>query len=127
MNQRTKVGLSPYALYGREEWAGLRADTPMSLSEAELENLSGLTEKISTEEVVEIYLPLSRLLNFYVEAAQRLHGATEGFLRKSVERGKLAACRAAPDGHSGCIDPVLRGVLFEVAQRRAALNSGSGA
>ncbi|HYJ59510.1 MAG TPA: type I pantothenate kinase [Methyloceanibacter sp.] len=87
MNQRTKVGLSPYALYGREEWAGLRADTPMSLSEAELENLSGLTEKISTEEVVEIYLPLSRLLNFYVEAAQRLHGATEGFLHKGT--GKM--------------------------------------
>ena len=82
MNQRTSVALSPYALYLREEWARLRADTPMSLTEAELENLSGLTEKVSTEEVVEIYLPLSRLLNFYVEAAQRLHSATEGFLRK---------------------------------------------
>lgn len=82
MNQRTSVGLSPYAVYLREEWARLRADTPMPLSEAELENLSGLTERISTEEVVEIYLPLSRLLNFYVEAAQGLHSATEGFLRK---------------------------------------------
>jgi type I pantothenate kinase len=82
MNQRASVAFSPYALYLREEWARLRADTPMSLSEAELENLSGLTEKVSTEEVVEIYLPLSRLLNFYVEAAPRLHSATEGFLRK---------------------------------------------
>jgi type I pantothenate kinase len=82
MSQRASVAFSPYALYLRDEWARLRADTPMSLSEAELENLSGLTEKISTEEVVEIYLPLSRLLNFYVEAAQRLHSATEGFLRK---------------------------------------------
>src|SRR5262245_18338499 len=82
MNQRASVAFSPYALYLREEWARLRADTPMPLSEAELENLSGLTEKVSTEEVVEIYLPLSRLLNFYVEAAQRLHSATEGFLRK---------------------------------------------
>jgi type I pantothenate kinase len=82
MNQRTSVGFSPYAVYLREEWARLRADTPMPLSEAELENLSGLTEKISTEEVVEVYLPLSRLLNFYVEAAQRLHSATVGFLRK---------------------------------------------
>jgi type I pantothenate kinase len=82
MNLRTTVAFSPYTLYLREEWARLRADTPMSLSEAELENLSGLTEKISTEEVVEVYLPLSRLLNFYVEAAQGLHGATQGFLRK---------------------------------------------
>ena len=82
MNPRLSVSFSPYALYMREEWARLRADTPMSLTEAELENLSGLTERISTSEVVEIYLPLSRLLNFYVEAAQGLHLATERFLRK---------------------------------------------
>src|SRR5918996_1385950 len=87
MNPRAGVALSPYALYLREEWARLRADTPMPLTEAELENLSGLTEKVSTQEVVEIYLPLSRLLNFYVEAAQRLHSATEGFLRKG--NGKM--------------------------------------
>jgi type I pantothenate kinase len=82
MNPRPQVAYSPYALYLREEWAGLRADTPMPLTEAELENLSGLTERISTTEVVQVYLPLSRLLNFYVEAAQALHGATEKFLRK---------------------------------------------
>lgn len=87
VNRRDTVAFSPYALYLREEWARLRADTPMPLSEAELENLSGLTEKVSTQEVIQIYLPLSRLLNFYVEAAQRLHDATEGFLRKG--NGKM--------------------------------------
>jgi type I pantothenate kinase len=54
----------------------------MPLSEAELENLSGLTERISTEEVVDIYLPLSRLLNLYVESAQTLHASTTRVLRK---------------------------------------------
>ena len=78
----TSVAFSPYIVYGREEWARLRADTPMTLDESELENLSGLTERISTSEVVEIYLPLSRLLNLYVEASQGLHGATTRFLRK---------------------------------------------
>lgn len=82
MNPRPTVAFSPYAAYSREEWARLRADTPMTLSEADLVNLSGLTERVSTEEVVDIYLPLSRLLNFYVEAAQGLHGETENFLRK---------------------------------------------
>jgi type I pantothenate kinase len=82
MNPRPTVAFSPYTGYGRDEWAALRADTPMPLSEAELENLSGLTERVSIQEVVEIYLPLSRLLNFYVEALQKLHGATTGFLRK---------------------------------------------
>jgi type I pantothenate kinase len=82
MTARPTVAFSPYTIYSREEWAALRADTPMPLNQAELENLSGLTERISTTEVVEIYLPLSRLLNFYVESVQRLHGATQGFLRK---------------------------------------------
>jgi type I pantothenate kinase len=82
MNPRPSVAFSPYAVYSREEWARLRADTPMTLSEADLENLSGLTERVSTEEVVDIYLPLSRLLNLYVEATQGLHGETENFLRK---------------------------------------------
>jgi type I pantothenate kinase len=82
MNPRPTVAFSPYAIYSREEWARLRADTPMPLSEAELDNLSSLTERVSSAEVVDIYLPLSRLLNFYVEAAQGLHHATDQFLRK---------------------------------------------
>ena len=73
---------SPYANYSRAEWARLRDETPMPLSEAEIENLSGLTERVSEEEVVDIYLPLSQLLNFYVEASQELHGETEKFLGK---------------------------------------------
>lgn len=82
MNPRPTVAFSPYAVYSREEWARLRADTPMTLNEGELENLGGLTERVSTQEVVDIYLPLSRLLNFYIEAEQGLHHATEKFLRK---------------------------------------------
>ena len=82
MNPRPSVAFSPYVVYSRDDWAALRADTPMPLSEAELENLSGLTERVSTQEVVEIYLPLSRLLNLHVEALQELHGAATRFLRK---------------------------------------------
>lgn len=87
MNPRPAVAFSPYATYSRAEWARLRDDTPLTLSEADLENLSGLTERISTDEVVDIYLPLSRLLNLYVEASQGLHGHTERFLRKG--NGKM--------------------------------------
>jgi len=82
MNPRHTVAFSPYAVYSRADWARLRADTPMTLTEADLENLSGLTERVSSDEVVDIYLPLSRLLNLYVEASQGLHGETENFLRK---------------------------------------------
>lgn len=49
MNPRPSVAFSPYVGYSRDEWAALRADTPMPLSEPELENLSGLTERVSTQ------------------------------------------------------------------------------
>ena len=86
MNPRPHVAFSPYIVYLREEWAGLRADTPMPLTEAELDNLSSLTERVSAEEVVDIYLPLSRLLNLYVEAAQGLHGAPTSSCARATAR-----------------------------------------
>ncbi|MEM8743036.1 MAG: type I pantothenate kinase [Pseudomonadota bacterium] len=72
--------LSPYQKFIRKEWAALRADTPMTLTEEDVEQLSGLTERVSVDEVREVYLPLSRLLNLYVAAAQTLHLATSTFL-----------------------------------------------
>ncbi len=71
---------SPYRTFGRDEWARLRADTPMTLKSDELEELSGVIEELSVEEVVEIYLPLSRLLNLYVAASQKLHSVSSQFL-----------------------------------------------
>lgn len=76
------VTFSPYTMYSRSEWARLREDTPLTLSEPDLENLSGVMERVSTDEVVDIYLPLSRLLNLHVVASQGLHGVTEAFLGK---------------------------------------------
>ncbi|MEQ1575438.1 MAG: type I pantothenate kinase, partial [Vicinamibacterales bacterium] len=64
----------------RADWARLRASTPLPLSEAQLRPLGGLTERVSLDEVTDIYLPLSRLLNLYVGATQNLHRATGTFL-----------------------------------------------
>jgi len=80
MSPRATDELSPYTTYSRAQWAKLRADTPMTLSQADIENLSGLTERLSMDEVRDIYLPLSRLLNLHVAAAQRLHVAASEFL-----------------------------------------------
>ena len=73
---------SPYLEFDRQEWSRLRADTPLPLDEAEVPLLSGQNEPVSVEEVVEIYLPLSRLLNLYVRATQNLHQAATTFLGK---------------------------------------------
>jgi type I pantothenate kinase len=74
------IEFSPYRIFQRDEWARLRADTPMTLLEEDLAKLSGINERVSVNEVEDIYLPMSRLLNLYVRAAQRLHAETSAFL-----------------------------------------------
>ncbi len=70
----------PHQVFTREEWAKLRADTPLTLTNDDLARLKSLDDPISLEEVAEIYLPLSRLLSLYVAATQSLHDATRTFL-----------------------------------------------
>jgi type I pantothenate kinase len=74
------VAISRYVDLNRAEWAKLRASTPLPLSDAQLRPLGGLTERVSLDEVIDVYLPLSRLLNLYVGATQRRHEATRTFL-----------------------------------------------
>lgn len=81
--QGTGIHSSLYRVFNRAEWARLRADTPMTLEPEELEQLSGLIEELSVEEVETIYLPLSRLLNLYVAAAQKLHAVSSTFLGRT--------------------------------------------
>jgi type I pantothenate kinase len=78
--------LSRYVELTRAEWARLRASTPLPLSEAQLRPLVGINEQVSIGEVSDIYLPLSRLLNLYVAATQKLHGATATFLGTSAQK-----------------------------------------
>ena len=78
--KRDKADLSPFRRLTRAQWAKLRADTPMTLSEEEVADLSGLSVQVSLDEVAEIYLPLSRLLSLYVEATQELFRDTQKFL-----------------------------------------------
>src|SRR5437660_9177053 len=83
----TAATLSPYHHFTRDEWAALRADTPLTLSMEDLTRLRSLNDPISLDEVVAIYLPLSRLLALYVAATQGLYNATQRFL--GPEGGKI--------------------------------------
>ena len=84
MDQRSEMpvedDLSPYRTFSREEWARLRADTPLTLTADEVMRLQSLNDPISLDEVIAIYLPLSRLLSLYVAATQGLFRATQRFL-----------------------------------------------
>jgi type I pantothenate kinase len=83
---KSALAFSPYRVLSREDWAKLRAGTPMTLVPRELEQLSGVIEDLSMAEVEEIYLPLSRLLNLHVAAAQELHAVTSRFLGRQDGR-----------------------------------------
>ncbi|MBY5163421.1 type I pantothenate kinase [Salsipaludibacter albus] len=66
--------------FDRAEWARLRAATPLTLDDDDLDELRGLNTALDLDEVTDIYLPLSRLLNLYVAATQNLHRVADVFL-----------------------------------------------
>jgi type I pantothenate kinase len=74
---------SPYVELDRAAWARLRQNHPLSLSAEDVERLQGLGDRLDLEEVEQVYLPISRLLNFYVGATAGLHRITSDFLGES--------------------------------------------
>lgn len=71
---------SPYVDLDRAAWSALRERTPLPLTANEVEQLRGLGDMIDLNEVREMYLPISRLLNLYVAAVHGLRGALDTFL-----------------------------------------------
>jgi type I pantothenate kinase len=86
MDQPIPLTVAPHRTFSRAEWASLRADTPLTLNKQDVERLQSLNDPISLEEVVAIYLPLSRLLSLYVAATQSLYDATRTFLGSDGSR-----------------------------------------
>jgi type I pantothenate kinase len=74
------LDLDRYIPFSRDEWADLRAATPLTIREKDLEALRGINERIDLDEVAAVYLPLTRLLNLYVSATQNLHKVSATFL-----------------------------------------------
>ena len=77
---------SPYVELDRASWASLRDQHPMNLTQEDVARLRGLGERLDLAEVEQVYLPLSRLLNFYVGATASLHRITADFLGEQPER-----------------------------------------
>ena len=83
MSEKRRLDFAPYHRFTKAEWSRLRAGEPMTLTGDDLERLRALNDPISIDEAEEIYLPLSRLISLYVEAAQALHDASLRFLGTS--------------------------------------------
>lgn len=86
-----------YIRFERDEWAALRSSTPLTLSQRDLVALQGFNEKVALSDVVEIYLPLSRLLNLHIRSARNLNGVKDEFL------GRLAGLRPYVIGIAGSV------------------------
>jgi type I pantothenate kinase len=107
MTSRT---LSRYLDFTRQEWSRLRAETPLLLSEADLVALRGVNEVVSMEEVVDVHLPLARLLDLYFTASQDLFQATARFLGH------------ANGGHASAKVPYLIGLAGSVAVGKSTIS-----
>ncbi|HHN66589.1 MAG TPA: type I pantothenate kinase [Thermopetrobacter sp.] len=79
---------SPFHRFTREEWAARRADTPLTLTEEDIREVRGLSDRIDLAEVEAVYLPLSRLLNLHVAAAQQLFAVRKTFLGAPPGNGR---------------------------------------
>ncbi|MDU5370618.1 MAG: type I pantothenate kinase [Enterobacter sp.] len=86
MSKKEQTLMTPYLHFNRSQWAALRDSVPMTLTEGEIARLKGINEDLSLEEVAEIYLPLSRLLNFYISSNLRRQAVLEQFLGTNGQR-----------------------------------------
>ncbi len=86
MTKREQSLATPYLQFDRTQWAALRDSVPLTLTEEEIVKLKGINEDLSLDEVAQIYLPLSRLLNFYISSNLRRQAVLERFLGTDGQR-----------------------------------------
>lgn len=72
--------LTLYREIDRPDWARLAPEMTQPLTDAEIAQIRGLADHLDIREVIEVYLPLSRLLSLYARAAKELGAATSSFL-----------------------------------------------
>lgn len=69
-----------YIDFDRESWSQLRANTPLTLTEHDIDKLRGINVALDIDEVQDTFLPLSRLLNLKVQGSRQLAQVTDTFL-----------------------------------------------
>lgn len=90
--------LSAYMMFGRGDWAALHASTSLTLSDADLAALRGLNGPITSVEVSDVYLPLTRLLNLHFSAARNLMQVKAEFLGRPARHSPYIVALAGSVG-----------------------------
>lgn len=76
----------PYVRRDRAVWADLSDSMPVQISEQTLAQLRSRLDTIDAAQVREVYLPLTELINLYVEHTGDLYASTHDYLRLSELR-----------------------------------------
>lgn len=71
---------TPFFEVERADWAELAPTTPLALDESDVNRLRGLGDPMDVDEVREVFVPLSRLLNIHIANARELRRSTTSFL-----------------------------------------------
>lgn len=87
MSLKKTEKITPFLTFDRTQWAGLRKSVPLKLTEQDLKPLLGFNEDLSLEEVRTIYLPLARLIQYYIEENLKRQMVLHRFL--GIERPKV--------------------------------------
>jgi type I pantothenate kinase len=82
----TAIDEDAYLTFTRDQWASLRAATPMTLTDDDVEQLRGSNVALTRDEVEQVYLPLARLLDLHVQATRQQSLVTEAFLGRPSTR-----------------------------------------
>ena len=69
-----------YLDFDSDSWAQLRANTPLTLNEEDIDKLRGIDVALDIDMVQRTFLPLSRLLNLRVQGSNQLASVTDTFL-----------------------------------------------
>lgn len=80
MKPHQKQKITPFLTFNRTQWAELRKSMPLTLTEEDLKPLLGFNEELSLDEVSTIYLPLARLINYYIDENIRRQEVLHKFL-----------------------------------------------
>ncbi len=73
---------SPFFKFSRNEWSELGLNTPFHFTENDLSPLLGFNEILSIDEVRRIYLPIARLINYYIDENLKRQKVLQKFLQQ---------------------------------------------
>jgi type I pantothenate kinase len=79
------VSGSPFVDFDRSSWSQLRDTSAVPLTAHELEELRSLGDPVDLDEVRDVYLPVSRLLDLHIRATSGLLEAYRTFLRQDEQ------------------------------------------